>query len=85
MGCLRPQDMNHPPSDHASATCDGGLNFCLFGPPSEAEPPRQRPNTGGIGVVTLASDGTFISRRPLNDVELAQAWAEHDARHGLAA
>ena len=76
--------MNKPPSDHCAAVCDSGLNFCLFGPPSEAGPPRPHPNTGGIGVVTLDKYGTFVSRRPLNDVELAQAWAEHDARHTLA-
>jgi hypothetical protein len=77
--------MNRPPSDHFTAACDDGLNFCLFGQPSETITQSPRQNTGGIGVVTLDKHGTFVSRRLLNEAELAQAWDEHFARHGLTA
>lgn len=85
LGVDRPQDMNHPPSDHIASTCDSGLDFCLFEPNAQPDTPLPRQNTGGLGVVTLAPDGTFVSRRLLNEAELAQAWDEHFSRHGLMA
>lgn len=50
----------------------------------EPLPVRRRQNPGNLGVVTLAPDGRFVSRRPLDESELAQAYAEHTARHGIA-
>lgn len=50
----------------------------------EPTPVRRLQNPGNLGVVTLDARGIeFVSRRPLNDAELAQAYAEHTARHGI--
>lgn len=81
--------MNRPPPDHAAAACDDGLNFCLY-ESSGVSCPTAPPNIGNMGVVTLGppdanGDRVFVSRRPFTEVELAGLWAEHNARHGLAA
>lgn len=68
-----------------SATCDT-LDFHPHGPedaPPICEP--ELPNGGRIGVVTLASDGDFISSRLLTQPELAVEWEKHNAAHGKAA
>jgi len=62
-----------------------GLDFHPFGP---SEPPTAEsalPNPASMGVVTLAPGGAFVSSRQLTPAELAQAWREHDERHGKAA
>ena len=64
-----------------------GLGFTQ---PASPKMPTQTalPNIGDMGAVTLGEpdkngDQAFVSRRPLNEGELAVAWDEHHARHGL--
>ena len=59
-----------------------GLDFTQ---PAAPKMPAQTtlPNIGDMGVVRLDKTGNFMSRRPLNEDELASAWDEHHARHGL--
>ena len=81
--------MNTLPSYPYAVACDDGLDFNPYEAATpEPAPERRLPNPGNLGVVALASpdvngDREFVSRRPLNDAELAQAYAEHTARHGI--
>lgn len=73
--------MNNPPNEFAEVACDPPLHdFGSTVPPTFKTQP---PNIGDMGVVTLDGD-KFVSRRPLTEVELASAWTEHFARHGIA-
>lgn len=76
----------HPSKRAMLTTIDTGdaceaLDFHPHGPedaPPICEP--EMPNVCSMGVVTLDSDGTFISSRLLNAAELAQAWDDHAKR-----
>ena len=39
------------------------------------------PNRSNMSIATVGARGEFISSRPMTSDELAQAWAEHNARH----
>ena len=77
--------MNTLPSYPYAVACDDDLGFNPFEAATpEPAPERRLPNPGNLGVVTLDARGIeFISRRPLDEAELAQAYAEHTARHGI--
>jgi len=61
------------------------IEFYPFGPPDPPTFEPALPNDSSMGVVTLAPNGAFVSSRLLTKAELAQAWHEHEARHGKAA
>ena len=81
--------MNTLPSYPYAVACDDGLDFHPYdsATPDPGLKPRLH-NPGNLGVVALAppdanGDREFVSRRPLDEFELAQAYAEHTARHGI--
>lgn len=60
------------------------LDFYPFGPPQEPIPAAERSalsNASNMGVVSLARDGTFLSRRELTMRERADLWTDHVIVH----
>ena len=73
----------HHPID-TGAACEPDFHFLGDTACEPQAPPAapSLPNASMMGVVTLDARGEFVSSRQLTQDELADAWAQHNARHG---